>query len=114
MLGVPKGVAHVSFLGGGVFVPTRSPYDRQVLVELVADRAHSKGRVQVLVGDQRWMVHCSDAQRARTCSRCGTAEDVTCYSPSDRNTGYCVECAIKAAGPVGSHTETRRLAGQGH
>jgi hypothetical protein len=59
-----KGVAHVSFVGGGTFFPARSPDNRQALVEYVADRVRAAGRVQVLVDGQRWMVEPRGPQRA--------------------------------------------------
>jgi len=93
MTDIHRGIAHVSFPGGGVFLPTRSPYDRQTLTELVTDRARTKGRVQVLVDDQRWTVYCD----ARPCVRCGVAAGVACYSPRNRQTGYCVHCALVEA-----------------
>jgi hypothetical protein len=74
-----KGIAHVSFPGGGMFVPARNPYDRQLLAEHVLSRARAKGQVQVLLDDQRWMVYHSPGRRNICCSRCGVAVDSACY-----------------------------------
>ncbi len=49
MIALAKGIAYVSFPGGGMFVPARSPYDRQMLVECVADRTLGTYKVQVLM-----------------------------------------------------------------
>lgn len=89
-----KGVAHVSFKGGGLCLPARSPYDRQVLVDEVKAHARTKGLVQILVDDDRWLVH---AQRGRTgvqCSRCGGWADSACYSYEHGEAPHCVGCAI--------------------
>ncbi len=74
-----KGIAHVSFSGGGMFVPARNPYDRQLLAEHVLSRVRAKGQVQVLLDNQRWMVDRSPGRRSICCSRCGIAVDSACY-----------------------------------
>lgn len=45
MMELAKGIAHVSFAGGGILVPARDPDDRQTLVEHVADHIRAKGQV---------------------------------------------------------------------
>jgi hypothetical protein len=63
---ITKGIAHVSFPGGSMVLPARNPYDRQMLLEYVVNRAHARERVQVLVDDLRWMVPYAGAQRPHT------------------------------------------------
>lgn len=53
MQALSKGIVHISFAGGGLFLPARSPYDRQMLVEHVTDRVRCKGHLQVLTDDER-------------------------------------------------------------
>ena len=108
MSGMTNGVAHVSFSGGGVFVPARSRYDRQILMELVADRAHTNGQVQVLVGSQRWMASWCRGPHARICADCGTKVDVACYSATNHDIGYCVTCALGAAAQPRHHGDLMR------
>jgi hypothetical protein len=110
--GVSKnGVAHVSFAGGGVFVPAHEPYDRQVLIELVNDRVQAKGQVQVLVDDLRWMVFPSDGWLAVRCSHCGTALHSACYCSSNRRAVYCVACAFGGPRPSAEwHPQPERVA----
>lgn len=89
-----KGVAHVSFKGGGLCLPARSPYDRQVLVEEVKAHARTKGVVQILVDNDRWLVH---AQRGRTgmrCACCNGWADSACYSHAHGEAPFCVKCAM--------------------
>ena len=89
-----RGIAHVSFSGGGMFLPARNPYDRQLLTEHVLSRVRANGQVQVLIDNQRWMVHPHrGASRAR-CSRCGCATGSACYLASGTGTPYCVTCAF--------------------
>ena len=94
---LPKAIAHVSFPGGGMFLPARSPYDRQMLVEHIADRVRSKGRVQVLLDEQRWMVHLNRGLPRALCSSCGDAVDSTCHRAADDGVAYCLSCALGPA-----------------
>jgi hypothetical protein len=91
-----KAIAHVSFPGGGMFLPARSPYDRQMLVEHVTNRVRSKGRVQVLLDEQRWMVYLNRGPRT-ACSNCGRAADSACCRPADAGAAYCLGCALGPA-----------------
>src|SRR2546422_8387338 len=103
MTATANGIAHVSYPGGGLFVPVRTPYDRQMLVEQVVERVRTKGRVQVLVDERRWMAcHLSRGSRV-SCARCGTSTDSACTSPLTGKAVYCAKCALEgfAARPVG-------------
>jgi len=106
------GIAHVSFRGGGMFLPARSPYDRQTLIEHITDRVRAKGDVQVLLHGQRWMVHLHRGQPPAYCTCCGTAVHCACHSTGNCETVYCVNCAFgadTASMPV--HQERQRQAG---
>jgi hypothetical protein len=93
---LPKAIAHVSFPGGGMFLPARSPYDRQMLVEHIADRVRSKGHVQVLLDERRWMVQLNRRAPFPVCASCGDTVDSSCYSPADDGVAYCLSCALGA------------------
>jgi hypothetical protein len=86
-----RGIAHVSFESGGLFIPARTPYDRQMLVEHVADRTRSSGQVQVLVDDERWTVRRCGAVN---CESCGLSGKLACRSAGDDAKMYCLQCAF--------------------
>lgn len=88
-----KGIAHVSFKGGGMCLPARNPYDRQMLAEQVTSRARAMGMVQVLLDDDRWMVHTRIGSGGAHCARCGRWSTSVCHSDSHDGT-YCVVCAV--------------------
>ncbi len=92
------GIAHVSYPGGGLFLPARDPYDRQTLMEHVVQRLRSQGRVQVLVDKHRWIVQ-ADAPQAHgvPCPACGQVTDAACYSATTDERGYCLRCALGGA-----------------
>ena len=94
MNAMAKGIAHVSFVGGGTFLPARSPYDRQLLAEHVIERVRTKGQVQVLMGDHLWMMQ---RNRGTTtyCARCGAAAVIACQFGGSRGACYCVACALE-------------------
>ena len=107
-----RGIAHLSFPGGGVFLPARDPYDRQTLIEHVTQRVRAKGPVQVLVDNHRWMIQeAGAANRMATCAACGLSVDAACYSNVSNGTPYCVHCAL--GGPTRAeqldHLEWRQV-----
>ena len=91
MQNLPSGIAHISFAGGSTFVPARSPYDRELLVENVLDRVRVKGRVQVLLSNERWIV-CR--ARGGQCAACGGGTDVPCYRTGAAEAAVSVLCAF--------------------
>jgi hypothetical protein len=89
-----EGIAHISFAGGGMFLPARNSYDRQMLAEHVGERARAKGQVQVLMGERRWMVRRTCDSAAVRCALCGLGSTTACYSKSCEDICYCVGCAL--------------------
>lgn len=87
------GVAHVSWRDGAMFLPAHSPYDRQVLVEHVADRLRSGSPVQVLLGGTRWMAHPPQG-RSAPCRCCGSLRESTCHSSATHGEPVCLVCAF--------------------
>lgn len=101
------GVAHVSYLGGGMFMPVRTPYDRQLLMDHIRDRAHSKSRVQVLIDKRRWLVDRFTAPTVH-CSCCGERSNSACYDPLDDRSVYCIPCAFGSDDAHLTHGELQR------
>ena len=102
MARMADGVAHISFRGGGTFVPVRNPYDRQTMIEHVLERVRSRGRVQVLLGHCRWLVDWSE-DTAVPCSSCGCTLAASCTARvAQRWTPLCVWCAFGAPTPSGA------------
>ena len=97
---LPRAIAHVSFPGGGMFLPARSPYDRQMLVEHIAARVRSKGRVQVLLDEQRWMVQLNRGAARIACASCGDTVDSACYRAPDGGAAHCIACALQTVGDL--------------
>src|SRR5260221_13846943 len=89
-------IAQMSFRGGGTFLPARSPYDRQILIEYVTERVRVTGEVQVLLDGRRWHVLGQRGRPVARCSGCGSSAHPACYAPTDSQTGYCVHCALGA------------------
>ena len=90
---VPRGIAHISSTDGGLFLPTRSAYDRQMLAEHVVARVRATDRVQVLTNGRRWMVYFKHPA-AVACSRCADTLEVLCYSGATAGRAFCVRCAL--------------------
>ncbi len=90
MSATAKGIAHVSFPGGGVFLPTRSASDRNLLIECVDAHLRASPRVQVLLGDQRWVARTAAGVR---CERCDGAVERALASATASAT-YCIACAL--------------------
>ncbi len=109
MRATANGIAHLSFAGGAVFLPVRTPYDRQMLAEYVSERVQAKGQVQILVDGQRWLVQRQREPAFVACDRCGSGISCTCYSDADGQQVYCARCALNPTHKQGDH---RRREGQ--
>jgi hypothetical protein len=64
-----KGIAHVSFQGGGLILPAHTPYDRELLFEHVEASAKQHGGVRLDWRHQHWTVSVSNGQR-EVCAAC--------------------------------------------
>ena len=87
-----EGIAHLSFAGGSLFLPTRNPADRQRLGNAIVTGAHLNGVVQVIVNEQRWLVRPIPNRGAVDCSRCGAALDTACSGADEHALAHCVDC----------------------
>ncbi len=74
---IMKGIARLSFHDGGLFLPAKTPYDREVLFEYADQYARRHGRVRLEVDRQEFVVR-ARGEQAETCVKCGqTLESVT-------------------------------------
>lgn len=100
-------IVHVSFSGGGIFLPNEGPADRQYLVDYVAHLLHAKPKVQILRCEQRWM-----AERCGhycCCASCGRATKAVCRETHHDGESFCLRCALEAeARPSAKVAATRR------
>lgn len=105
------GIAHVSFAGGGVFLPARDPYERQMLIEHVAQRVRTKGHVQILVDNHRWMVRVQAPRAGAMCAACGQVAETACFSGEASTAVYCLRCALGVSKRVEvlQHQEWRQV-----
>jgi hypothetical protein len=94
MIGLSPGVAHVSYKGGGLCLPARSPYDRQVLSEQVVHCLRTRGPVQVLINDGRWLVHAPTPGPRIDCAGCGQRVDTAWYASASGDQPFCGKCAL--------------------
>jgi hypothetical protein len=102
-----KGIAHISFTGGGMFLPARNPYDREVLIEYVAHYAGLGSEVQILVDDQRWLVQPRRGQFALSCVGCGSIAEPPCCA-ADGGAVCCIKCALGGHEPVPAQHQLQR------
>ncbi len=99
-------VAHVSYMGGGIFLRDRGPGDRQTIIDYVARLTRSKARVQILLENQRWLVHVDDHAQ---CARCNVLTSAACREANCDAEAYCLRCAM--TGPLARpalHRRSRR------
>jgi hypothetical protein len=85
-----NGVAHISFAGGSCFLPTDTPYEREVLFDFLRQSANRHGHARLALNQQGWVI----SQRGRTQQRCaschGWLQAVT-YARGGR--ALCTRCA---------------------
>ncbi|MBI4517463.1 MAG: hypothetical protein HY699_16795 [Deltaproteobacteria bacterium] len=89
-----NGAAHVTFAGGGIVLPAREPYDRQLLVEQVAERVQRKGVVRVAIHGRTWNVRRIDDNVTAACTRCRRSLHGTCYATTPGDARHCLRCAF--------------------
>lgn len=84
-------VAHVSYLGGGIFLPDHGPGNRHTIIEYVNRLLRSKQKVQILLDNQRWL-----AQTAGhvCCAACDLATTTACREATKDGETYCLPCAL--------------------
>jgi hypothetical protein len=100
-------VAHVSYPGGGVFLPDNGPGDRRTIMEYVERLVSSKQKVQILLDNRRWLVQSSEHA---CCAACDLATKAACREATDGGECYCLRCALSAARPeVRAHAASRHL-----
>jgi hypothetical protein len=92
-----KGIARISFPGGGTVLPAENAYDWEILMEYVADNARTSGQVEIRVDDQRWLVRCIRGPSEAGCSRCGHFLYAACCSARNAETSYCVKCIFASS-----------------
>ena len=100
-------VAHVSYIGGGIFLRDHGPGDRRTIIDYVARLLRSKTKVQILLESQRWLVHASERVR---CRRCDVVSNVGCREASREADAFCLQCALTgpAARPALQSRPARR------
>ena len=87
-----KGIAHISFKGGGMFLAARSSHDREILIQHVMFLAGLGEKVQILVNEQRWLV--SPVGEAATCACCGLRAEPPCRAAATWGATRCLPCAL--------------------
>jgi hypothetical protein len=92
-----NGVVHVTFVGGGIVLPARDPYDREMLVEQVAERVRRKGVVGVAVHGRTWRARRIGDAATTACTRCRRPVNRGCYATARGGAPHCLRCAF--AGP---------------
>jgi hypothetical protein len=94
MNGIVNGIAHVSFVGAGFFVPAGTAVERRTLIERVAGYSRTQGRVQVLTEGKRWMVQCTGNRCPAVCASCEAAIKTAACQVADEEQVYCLRCAF--------------------
>lgn len=87
--------AHITFAGGGILLPARTPYDLETLREHVLDRARHVKELQVRVARKTWLVERPSEQRQFVCGLCNRNLTVAALHVPAKAEVYCVACALR-------------------
>jgi hypothetical protein len=85
-----KGIARLSFQDGGLFLPVKTPYEREVLFEYADQYAKRHGRVRLEI-DRRECVVRVHGEKPETCNTCGHRLDSVAYTVGAQT--FCRFCA---------------------
>ena len=87
--------AHLTFVGGGLRLPARTPYDRQQLIEHVHACMGRTPQVHVRVDRAAWLIARPDNQQTIVCRGCARQiRRAVCRRPRTA-TAFCVACALQ-------------------
>lgn len=85
-----KDIARLVFQDGGVVLPVKTPYDRELLFEYADQCVKRHGRVRIEIGHRRCVAKlCKD--QPETCASCGSRLDRISYAI--RAGTFCRFCA---------------------
>ena len=85
------GIAQIVSRDGGLILPLRTPYDRQLVFEHVADYTKRHGCVRLTFGRSEWTVALAN-ERSGVCTRCRERPDKLAYMKGERT--LCHPCAV--------------------
>jgi hypothetical protein len=88
-----KGLAHISFPGGGLIVAAQTPYERELLFEHVELSTKRYGRVRLDLSRQHWTISLKNGESA-ACASCSQCVDNLAYRFEERT--LCGQCARRA------------------
>ncbi len=87
--------AHLTYHGGGLLIPARTPYERQVLREHVLACARHQAHLRVKVGRQLWTIERPTAERPHICVDCDRQLTVAALFRATDPRAHCVRCALR-------------------
>ena len=90
-----KEMARITFENGGFISPAKTPYDRQLLFEQVAQYTRRRGHIRLDLDREEWSVALANAQ-SRLCAVCGQQPDNLAYVQRERT--LCHPCARRTLG----------------
>jgi hypothetical protein len=79
-----KGVARISFQGGALFVPAKTPYEREVLFEHLDLYAKRHGTIRVELDRREWTVRQTEKEQV-VCAACGHRVDALAWALGGRS-----------------------------
>jgi hypothetical protein len=85
-----KGIARLSFQDGGLFLPVKTAYDREVLFEYADQYAKRHGRVRIEI-DRRECIAQLRGAEPETCITCGHRLEGVAYIVGAET--FCRHCA---------------------
>lgn len=86
--------AHLTFVGGEVRLPARTPYDRQQLIEHVRGCVRSRQQVRVRVDHATWLVDRAVTQPLLVCRGCARRISYAVCRRPTTVTAFCIDCAL--------------------
>ena len=83
------GTAHISFAGGGLILPARTPYDRELVFEYIEASAKHHANLQLSAKGRHWTVSVKIARR-EPCCKCSRSLRDLAYRGNGEN--FCAQC----------------------
>ncbi len=88
-------IAHIVFPDGGLIVPARTPYDRQLLQEHVLASVHHRQLLRINIGPDGWAVKRAKPRHPIVCGLCDRRITHAVCHEVGSPVPFCVACALR-------------------
>jgi len=89
-----KGIAKLTFPGGGIVLPGRTPYERELLVEHIQYHVRRRSALHLELDGHNWSIVFDDSFESDHCATCQRTTDIHAGNHMIKHATFCLRCVI--------------------